>query len=313
MRLEKNNPKGILYVLIGMAVFSIQDSSIKWIFNDTTLYELYFGRTIIAFVLLLIFMKYKNIKLNLKTHYPFLTTLRVLLFFLGFSFFYTSLTFMQLSMANALFFSSPFFISIFSKIFLKEKIGIRRLGAIVVGFIGVYIVLNPDFNDFKIINLAPVACGFCYAGSMVILKITSDKDNVYTQLSHLYIGAIIVSLAFFVFMGDGRFNTSSDPSMQFIFREWFSNPKSAWPVIFLMGCCGAIAFTLLFKAYTIGSPPTISLFEYSLIIYGSITGYILFNEIPSTRTIVGSLIIISSGLYIFYREKFKNQKIEHKY
>lgn len=313
MKSEKNNLKGILYVLIGMAIFTIQDASIKWIFNDTALYELYFGRSIIAFVFLLIFMKYKKIKLNLKTHYPFLTTLRVLLFILGFSFFYTSLIFMSLSMAYALFFSSPFFVSIFSKIFLKEKIGIRRIGAIVVGFIGVYIVLNPDFNDFKIINLGPVACGFCYAGSMIIVKITNEKDNVYTQLSHLYIGAIIVSLIFFVFIGDGRFDNSSNPSEQFILREWFSNPKSAWPVIFLMGCCGAIAFTLLFKAYNIGSPPTISLFEYSLIIYGSIAGYILFNEIPSRQTIFGSFVIISSGLYIFYREKIKNQEIDLKY
>ena len=70
-----------------------------------------------------------------------------------------------------------------------------------VGFIGVYIVLNPDFNDFNYMKLAPVACALCYAISMTITKITSDKDNVYTQMSHLLFGAIGISILFFIFTG----------------------------------------------------------------------------------------------------------------
>ena len=86
-------------------------------------------------------------KIILKTSLPiFNSLLELVAFFFGFSFFYLSLTFMSLAMANALFFSSPFFISILAMIFLKEKIGIRRWSAIFVGFIGVYIVLNPDFE-----------------------------------------------------------------------------------------------------------------------------------------------------------------------
>ena len=72
---------------------------------------------------------------------------------------------MSLAMANALFFSSPFFVSILATIFLKEKVGIRRWSAIFIGFIGVYIVLNPDFSDFDFMKLAPVrALEFLYAG-----------------------------------------------------------------------------------------------------------------------------------------------------
>ena len=150
MSAPNNNPKGIILILTGMALFSIQDSLIKFVFEEASLYELYFGRTITALILLLVFLKVTSQKLILKTHYPLLTTLRVICFFFGFSFFYISLTFMSLAMANALFFSSPFFISILAIIFLGEKVGIRRWLAIFVGFIGVYIVLNPDFNDFTI-------------------------------------------------------------------------------------------------------------------------------------------------------------------
>ena len=101
-------------------------------------------------------------------------------------------------MANALFFSSPFFVSILATIFLKEKVGIRRWSAIFIGFVGVYIVLNPDFNNFDYMKLAPVACALCYAISMTITKITSDKDNVYTQMIHLYFGALLISILFYI-------------------------------------------------------------------------------------------------------------------
>ena len=309
MSTPNNNPKGIILILTGMALFSIQDSLIKFVFEEASLYELYFGRTLTALILLLVFLKVKSQKLILKTHYPLLTTLRVICFFFGFSFFYISLTFMSLAMANALFFSSPFFISILAIIFLGEKVGIRRWLAIFVGFIGVYIVLNPDFNDFNYMKLAPVACALCYAISMTITKITSDKDNVYTQMSHLYFGAIGISILFFIFTGKGQFNTFSDPTFQFIFREWFSNPTYAWPYIIAMGFVAAVSFYCVFSAYSVASPSVVSLFEYSLIIWAIIIGYILFNDIPTIKTFVGVALIISAGVYIYLREKARDQMI----
>ncbi len=309
MSTPNNNPKGIILILTGMALFSIQDSLIKFVFEEASLYELYFGRTLTALILLLVFLKVTSQKLILKTHYPLLTTLRVICFFFGFSFFYISLTFMSLAMANALFFSSPFFISILAIIFLGEKVGIRRWLAIFVGFIGVYIVLNPDFNDFNYMKLAPVACALCYAISMTITKITSDKDNVYTQMSHLYFGAIGISILFFIFTGKGQFNTFSDPTFQFIFREWFSNPTYAWPYIIAMGFVAAVSFYCVFSAYSVASPSVVSLFEYSLIIWAIIIGYILFNDVPTIRTFVGVALIIGAGVYIYLREKVRDQMI----
>ena len=309
MTQSQNNPRGIVFILLGMATFSIQDALIKFIYEDVALYELYFGRTLVACILLIIYLKITNQKINLKSHYPFLTILRVICFFFGFSFFYISLTYMSLAMANALFFSSPFFISILATIFLKEKVGIRRWIAIFAGFFGVYIVLNPDFNDFDYMKLAPVACALCYAISMTITKITSDKDNVYTQMLHLYFGALLISILFFIFTGKGQFNNFSDETFQFIFREWFTNPSYSWPFIIAMGCIGTFAFYFVFNAYSIASPSVVSLYEYSLIIWSIITGYLIFDNIPTVRTFIGVSIIIGAGVYIYFREKVKDQMI----
>jgi len=307
--MKNNNAKGILFIMVGMGIFSIQDALIKFIYEDAALYELYFGRTLTAGILLTSYLTFSKQKIILKTHYPFLTIFRVICFFFGFSLFYVSITFMSLAMANALFFSSPFFISILAMVFLKEHVGVRRWAAIFVGFVGVYIVLNPDFENFTMMDLAPVGCALCYATSMTITKVTSDKDNVYTQMIHLYIGAVTISIIFFIFTGKGQFNTFTDPSFQFIFREWFTNPMYAWPFIIMMGITATFSFYFVFSAYSIASPSTVSVFEYSLIIWSIIIGYLLFDDIPNIRTFVGVILIISAGIYIYIREKAREQYI----
>ena len=83
----QNNAKGILFILLGMAFFSIQDALIKFIYEDAALYELYFGRTFVALILLVAYLKFSKQKINLKTHYPFLTIFRVICFFFGLVFF----------------------------------------------------------------------------------------------------------------------------------------------------------------------------------------------------------------------------------
>ena len=310
MVVQNNNPKGIVLVIIAMSLFAMQDALIKFVFEQSSLYEIFFGRYVIAAFILFCFIIVTNKKVNFKTHYPLLTILRVSLHFLAFTAFFISLTFMPLATANALFFSSPFFVSIFAKFFLKEFIGIRRWSAIIFGFIGVYIVLNPNFTDFEYKNLLPVVSAFFYASSMVITKYTSNKDNVYTQLFYFYLISISLLIVIYFIMGKGQLNSASyDPTMQFIFREWFLNFNYTWKFILFFGVAASIAFICIFSAYIVASPSVVSLFEYSLIIMSMIPGYLLFNEIPSERTFLGVACIIGAGVYIYFREKVRDQYI----
>jgi drug/metabolite transporter (DMT)-like permease len=305
-----NNSKGIILIMIAMSLFAMQDSLIKFIFEQSALYEIFFGRYLVAAILLFCYIKFRGQKVTLKTHYPVLTIVRVILHFFAFSFFFISLTYMQLATANALFFSCPFFVSIFAKFFLKEFIGIRRWSAIAFGFMGVLIVLNPNFSEFEFRNLLPVLSALLYAASMTITKYTSDKDDVNTQLYYFYLIALIFCGVIYVFMGSGQFNSVNfDPTTQFIFREWFSNFDYTWKFILFFGVAASIAFVCIFSAYIVASPSVVSLFEYSLIIMSMIPGYFLFNEIPSLRTLIGVICIISAGVYIYFRERVRDQYI----
>ena len=309
MSKKNNNPRGIILILIAMMVFSVQDGIMKHIFNFVSLYEVYLIRTLVSFGLILIFLKLKKKKIVFKSQYPLLTFCRVILFFFGFSSFYISLTVLPLGFATALFFVTPFLITIFAHFFLEEEIGIRRWSAVIVGFIGVYITLNPDFNNFNYLSLLPILCAFCYSLSMIIIKKTSEKDSVYTQTFTFYFGAIIFSTIFYFLIGDGQYNTSDHPASQFIFREWFVDLESSILFMVATGFTATVAFLLLFTAYSIASPAVVSPFEYSILLWSPLIGWIYFNEIPSLNTVIGILIIVSSGIYIFMREKAQEQLI----
>ena len=309
MSSKNNNPRGIIFILISMLVFSVQDGIMKHIFSFVSLYEVYLVRTVVSVILILFYLKLTNKPIVFKTQYPLLTFIRVILFFFGFSSFYVSLTVLPLGFATALFFVTPFLITIFAHFFLKEEIGIRRWSAVVVGFIGVYITLNPDFNNFNYLSLLPILCAFCYSLSMIIIKKTSDKDSVYTQTFTFYFGAIIFSTIFYFLIGDGQYNTSDHPASQFIFREWFVDLESSILFMVATGLTATVAFLLLFTAYSIASPAVVSPFEYSILLWSPLIGWIYFNEIPSLNTVIGIMIIVSSGIYIFMREKAQDQSI----
>ena len=309
MASKNNNTRGIILILLAMMVFSVQDGIMKHIFNFVSLYEIYLIRTVVSFALILIFLKITKKQIVFKSQYPILTLCRVVLFFFGFSTFYVSLTVLPLGTATALFFVTPFLITIFAHFILKEKVGPRRWAAVAVGFIGVYITLNPDFSNFNYLSLLPILCALCYSLSMIIIKRTSDKDSVYTQTFTFYIGAIIFSLFFYFTIGDGQYNISEHPASQFIFRKWFVDIEANFLFMAATGVTATIAFLLLFTAYSIASPAVVSPFEYSILLWSPLIGWIYFNEIPSINTIIGILIIVSSGIYIFLREKAQDQSI----
>ena len=165
------------------------------------------------------------------------------------------------------------------------------------------------FDDFDYFSLTPILCAFCYSLSMIIIKKTSEKDNVYQQMFQFYIGATIISIIFYFFIGDGRYNTIDNPAAQFIFREWFSNLEFSLIYMITLGFTAAAAFLLIFSAYRIASPAVISPFEYSILIWSTLSGWIFFNEIPNINTMIGMFLIVVGGIYIFMREKAQEQSI----
>ena len=304
-----NSQKGILLIIIGMSIFSIQDVLVKYLSDSTSVFQIFFVRSIVGLLVIGIYLSLTRKKVIFKSQYPLLTLLRVVLFFSAFLAFYISLSNLSLAIANTLFFTSPFFITIFSMIFLKERIGIRRWAAIIIGFLGVLIVMNPKVENLNLFYLLPVYCAVCYSLSMIIIKKTSDKDSVYSQIFHLYISALILSSLISLFIGDGSFNKYDDPALKFLLREWHLGFNENTIFLFLIGLSGAGGFFCLHQAYRIASPPTIAPFEYILIFWSISLGWLVFGDVIGFKDLIGIIIIIASGMYMFFRENIRKTPI----
>ena len=304
-----NSQKGIFLIILGMSIFSVQDVLVKYLSTSTSVFQIFFVRSIVGLLTIGLYLSITKKKIIFKSQYPLLTLIRVVLFFSAFLAFYVSLSNLSLAVANTLFFTSPFFITIFSIIFLKEQIGIRRWLAIIIGFLGVIVVMNPRPENLNLFHLLPIYCAACYALSMIIIKKTADKDSVYSQIFHLYISALILSSIISLFIGDGSFNKYNDPALQFLFREWHLSFNENTIFLFIIGLAGSVGFFCLHQAYRIASPPTVAPFEYILIFWSVLLGWIVFGDISNLRTFVGIFIIVGSGLYVFFRENVRKTPI----
>ena len=302
MKTLDNNIKAIFLIILGMFVFAIQDSLIKLISDSINIYIIYITRSFIGIMAILFYCKINNIKLVFKTYYPFITILRVTGFFLGFSLYYFSLSKISLPQAVTLFFVSPFFVTISSKFIIGEKIGIYRWSAIIVGFLGVYLVLDPDFSNFNIYSLFPIFCAFFYALTVVIQKKTSDHDSLFTQIIHTYLSAIIFSIIIYIAINNLSFSDYQLNEYKFILRTWELPSMSNSLILFIIGITGVIGFFSIFGAYVIGSPSSIAPYEYSLIIWSIIIGYFIWNDSLSSQGYLGLSLILTASFFTLYRE-----------
>jgi len=308
-KIKSDSTRGIVLIVIGMSVFSIQDVLIKILSESTSVFQIFFFRSLIGLIVFSVYLLFTKKQPILTTQYPILTLFRVTVFFIGFLSFYLSLSILSLTVATILFFASPFFITILSKMFLKENIGIRRWSAVIVGFIGVVIAMDPNFKDFNFYSLMPIFTALAYSVNMIIIKKTSEKDSIYSQIFYLYIAAIIGSVLISFFIGNGRFDVYDNPGLQFLLREWTFSYNETSIYILITGLTGAVGFLCLHQAYRIGSPPTIAPYEYTILFWATLYGWLIFDDILTFNNIVGLLLIMGGAVYIFYRENARQSPI----
>ena len=307
--MKENNFLAITYIMLGMTAFALQDTVIRLLAVDISILQVMFARSVVALILLTLFLKITKKDIILKTEFPKLSIFRTVMFILAFVFYYIGLHYLTFAEATALFFTAPFFITIFSGIFLKEKIGLIRWAIIVYGFIGVLFIVSPDINSFNIYMIYPILCAAGYSANMIIIKYTSEKDNVYTQTLHVYIATIIICpiITFSGIFLD--FGNSNSEVLNFLFRNWFFNDPKSLFMIFVVGVSVIFGFIFLFNAYRHGRPYIIAPFEYIFLIWAVILGWLIWSETVDLKTWTGIAIIVSAGIFILYREKIKDQNI----
>ena len=301
--------KGIMLIVFGMLIFSFQDALIKGLSTEASLLQIFVLRGGLGILFLSVFLKFTKRPISFRSKQPVIAIARALMFPISFLCFYLAVAAMPIAEASALFFVSPIFMTILSKIILKNKVGIHRIGAIIIGFVGILLIIKPEFNNFNWVMILPIITAFCYSLSMILTILTKESDSVFEQTSHVYIGSILVGMTVYLIFGRYGNYYNNNPSLSYLLREWDFDDIILISKILMISIFGTVGIFCIINAYRISIASIIAPFEYTIIIYALIIGYLLFDEILDYTSLIGITLIVLSGLYILIREKPRKTQI----
>ncbi len=307
-----NNQIGMIFIVIGMLIYSFHDLAVKILANETTIFQLFITRAFIGVIVTLTCLKYLDYRILIIPVYPKLTLIRCVLMHFGFFIFFISLEKLSLSTVTALFFAAPFFITILSALVLSERIGLIRILIIVLGFIGVFLIVKPfKESEFSFFMLAPLFTAFCYAVAMVISKYTKENENAFLQAFQQYSVSLLLSVITYIIILVFPLDFINKEEWRFIFGSIKFDNYNILISIAILSIFGTLGMTSLIHAYQVGSPITNGPTEYVLLILAIINGYFFFGNIPDYLSLAGIILIILGGWALFFREHQRN-KINNK-
>jgi len=207
-------------------------------------------------------------------------------------FFFAALNYLSIAAAISIFFIEPMVLTILSVVFLGEIIRMRRIFAILAGFAGALIVIRPSFAAVGLPALLPLATAVCFAFYVMLTRTLTERVNPFQMQWMVGISALtVMSIALILgeTFGIATFQTALPEGVQI-----------AW--VIGLGLIATIGHLLLVLAVRDAATSLLAPFQYLEIIGATVFGYLVFSNIPDMETIIGVMVIIASGLYLFHRE-----------
>ncbi len=212
--------------------------------------------------------------------------------------FFAAVKYMPLADVFAIYFVEPFMLTALSALFLGDKVGWRRWLAIVIGFGGALIVIQPSFAIFGLKALLPVACAFLYALYLFMNRAVGEADSPLTMQIMAGAGGTLF-MAFALFAGTSAGVADFEPSL----------PTSALGLVLLLilGSISGYAHMLVVRAFRLAPLSLLAPFQYFEIISATLLGYAVFGDFPNLSKWIGISIIVGSGLFIIWRERVQSR------
>jgi len=278
------NPRlGIALMCAGLAFFGFGEACVKTLAKDYEILQVVWARyTFHALVFLLIFSR-SGIVSQMRTSRPFLHLARSVVLMLGTITFFTALIYLSLPEAVAINFAAPLLVTALSIPFLGEKVGRRRWAAIFVGFLGVLVIIRPGLGVMHWAAFLPLLTAICYACYQIMTRIAGRTEDTRTSLFWTSAVGVTVMSCIVPFF-------------------WKMPDAQAWIIMVATGGLFGFGHYLLIRAFEITPVSTLSPFHYTQIIWVTIISIIVFDQTPDEFSILGTTIVIASGLYIWRRE-----------
>ena len=289
MHKENNIVLGILFMTLAMFCLSVNDVLVKGLSTTYPIWEVIFFRAFSGVVVSIILIFYFGWR-TLKTKKPLGHLTRAFSSVACVVFYFYGLKYLMLSENVAIVHSAPIIATLLAVPILGERLGLHRIAAVTIGFIGVLVIVKPGSDLFKIESLFPLGASFFMATTYLATRFLMSTESSVAIIFYYSFALLITSLIFF-------------PN-DFVIPSLFN----LIPLMSL-GIMGSLGHYFLSQAAKSAEVVVITPFEYTSFIFLGVMGYFFYNEIPDVSVYIGALLIVLSGIYIVYREQQKKKNI----
>lgn len=299
---QQNPLQGMAIMAGAMIVLPAMDAIAKYMATfesmspgQVTFYRFFF-QLVCTLPLLFVLFRWKA----LHAKRPWMNLLRGVLHGAASLLFFVAVKYMPLADVFAIYFVEPFMLTAMSALFLGDKVGWRRWTAIIVGFGGAMIVIQPSYEIFGLKALLPVLCAFLYSLYLFLNRAIGEADSPLTMQTMAGIGGTLF-MAVALFAG----NTAGIADFE------ISLPSSVLGLVLLLilGSLSGYAHLLVVRAFRLAPLSLLAPFQYFEIISATVLGYALFNDFPTVSKWIGIAIIVASGLFIIWRERVQSKSV----
>ena len=274
-------------MFLSVCSFSVMDLIVKWS-EHYPLGEVLFFRGFFGLIPNFFLIPKKKIKNFYVTKRPFLHFKRCVSGLIALIAIFLALRKLPLATVVSITYAAPIFTTIMSIFFLSEKVGIYRWIAVLVGFIGILIISEPGFNSLNIYYVYPII--FCIGLSYVSITLRQLSTTEPIWLIGFYFSFSIMVCSFFT-----------------IFDGWIVPNAKDFFLLSMVGILGGVANLLLTQAYKLSEVSLVTPLRYLALPFAIFFGYLIWNEIPTYKTLSGALLVIFSSIIIFRREIYLNK------
>ena len=283
------NQLGFFYMFISVCAFSLMDVLVKW--SDTyPVGQVLFFRGFCGIIPILFLIPKDRYLDFYKTNRSLLHLKRCFAGLIALVSIFIALRNLPLAIVVSISFAAPIFTTIFSIFLLNEKVGLYRWLAVLVGFIGIIIISEPGFSSLNFYYIYPII--FCLGLSYVAITIRKLSSTEPVWLISFFFSFSIMILSFFTF-----------------YQNWIIPNLIDLILLSMIGILGGLANLWLSQSYKFSEVSLVSPLKYLALVFGIFFGYLIWDEIPTIKTLLGALLVVTSSLIILRREIYHKKQV----
>lgn len=273
---------GVALMFLGDFMFALNDAMAKWLVVSFSVGQILVIRSLGSFIILTPMIARQGRDALFRIEQPPLQILRVVLTTADVGLFYAAVAYLPLADVMTFYMAGPIYVAAISHFFLGERIGWRRWLAVFVGFIGVMIALRPSAAMLSWPSIFGLTGSLAFSLTLVLarrLRQTNDATLVAWQTVGALLAGLILSIG-----------------------NWRSASALDLGAMLALGVVAGTAHMLITRSLKLAPASLLAPLQYTLLIWAIALGFLFFGDIPDAQILVGSIIIVLAGLFIFHRK-----------